>query len=85
MNLISKLGQNIQFVAFCAHLFAAAFIVERFHSHKYIAMAVVIIAAALKEYLYDAREEKDPPQTLLDNTEDFIGWALGAMIGALIA
>ena len=28
--------------------------------------------------------EKDPPQSFKDNTEDFIGWALGTVVGWLL-
>jgi hypothetical protein len=83
--LVARLGQSIQFVAFVAHCFVAAAFVEhapgRGEFWTLFWFFFVLVAGALKEYLYDAREEHDPPQTWLDNTEDFIGFALGAMLG----
>jgi hypothetical protein len=38
------------------------------------------LAAALKEYVYDALFEV-PKQTFTDNTEDFVGYLVGLAIG----
>jgi hypothetical protein len=80
VNWIAKLGQNIQFVAFWAHLGVAALLVEHLPWHRWVAIGITVLGA-FKEYYYDARNEQDPPQTFWDNTEDFAGWFLGAVIG----
>jgi hypothetical protein len=75
---VAILGQNIQFVAFWAHFFAAGWLILLY---PHLALVFVITAAAaVKEFWYDAKYEKNPPQTFLDNSEDFFGWALGAWI-----
>ena len=80
---ISNLGQSIQFVAFCAHLFAAAYIVDRFNNKLLVASLITLYAAG-KEFWFDAKYEKNPPQTFKDNIEDFLGYALGAWMAVLI-
>lgn len=83
-SFIASTGQNIQFVAFFAHFFTAAYIVSRFHGDSRIALfGVIVVVAAIKEYVFDARDELNPPQTFLDNTEDFLGWSLGAALGLM--
>ena len=83
---IAKLGQNIQFVAFWAHAGAACFLVEHLSfGYPLIACAAIFVAAGIKEFYFDAKYEKDPPQTFLDNFEDWIGWAVGAVAGAFFA
>jgi uncharacterized membrane protein YedE/YeeE len=39
-----------------------------------------VVAAALKEYWYDATYEL-PKQTFKDNTEDFLGYCAGMAVG----
>jgi hypothetical protein len=83
-NFIARMGQNIQFVAFFAHAGVAALVVE--HSpHRWIVAGAVMVAGGIKEYWFDARDETDPPQTFWDNTEDFVGWTTGAILGAFLA
>lgn len=86
-NWLATIGQNIQFVAFWAHLGVAAIVtIAAYHftaDGTYVAAAIVS-GAAIKEYYFDAKYEKDPPQTFVDNTEDFIGWALGTLVGWLL-
>jgi hypothetical protein len=83
MNWIAKLGQNMQFVAGCAHLFSAAYVVSHSGSHRLTVAVLIVLGAAVKEYWFDAREEHNPPQTFWLNTQDFVSWALGAGIGLL--
>jgi hypothetical protein len=82
MAWIAALGQNIQFVAFWAHFFTAAWLVEHLPHKPFVAVSIIIFAAA-KEFLFDSRYETNPPQTFMDNLQDFLGWAGGAVIGLL--
>lgn len=81
---ISALGQNVQWIAFWAHFGVAALIVEhvnhREHDPLYV-LTVVMILAAVKEFYYDAKYEKNPSQTFIDNLEDWLGWCLGGLFG----
>jgi hypothetical protein len=75
----------MQFVAFTAHFCAAALIVEHaYHDHLLVAL-FIMSAAGVKEFWYDAKYEANPPQTFLDNFEDWLGWSLGALLGVLLA
>lgn len=40
----------------------------------------IMVYAAVKEYWFDARYEKNPPQTFWMNTQDFIGYVAGAWL-----
>ena len=84
MNWVAKLGQNMQFVAFWAHFGVAALIVENSPWPLWTGIGLTVVAA-WKEYYYDARNEQDPPQTFIDNSEDFAGWLLGVLIGYALA
>lgn len=79
---VSKIGQSIQFVAFWAHFGVAALIVEH-TPHHFLVASIVSALAAVKEFWYDANYETNPPQTFLDNFEDWLGWTLGAIVGLL--
>ena len=81
---VASIGQNIQFVAFFAHAGVAVFLVEHVNfNHPFDMMSLIIVGAGIKEFYFDARYEKDPPQTFMDNLQDFIGWAVGAVVGYL--
>ena len=86
-NWLATIGQNIQFVAFWAHLGVAGLVTILFYHFtkygSYISISIVI-GAFIKEYYFDAKYEKNPPQSFLDNTEDFAGWAFGVLIGWLL-
>lgn len=81
---VSKLGENIQFVAFWAHFGVAALIVEHTPHHN-LMVGVVALLAGIKEFWYDAKYELNPPQTFLDNLTDWLGWTLGAVVALLLA
>jgi hypothetical protein len=80
---IAALGQNIQFVAFWAHLGVAALIVENL-PHPLIALLTITFVACGKEFYFDAKYETNPPQTFLDNLEDLAGWFVGAVVGYIL-
>ena len=77
---ISALGQSMQFVAWWAHVGAANLVVSHCGSHMLLAAIIVTIAGAIKEFVFDAKYETNPPQTMLDNIEDFSGWVVGAWL-----
>jgi hypothetical protein len=66
-----------------AHAFVAAWILTRLPAHKWWLACGIIVFGALKEFLYDAKYETDPPQTFTDNLEDFAGYVTGCVIGLL--
>lgn len=78
---IAQLGQNAQFVAFFAHAGVAALLVEHLPGHAWWWLTGMLVYAAGKEFWFDATYEKNPPQTFWDNLEDFIGYAIGAVLG----
>ena len=77
---IAAFGQNIQAVAACAHFFAAGYLIFLFSGHALWAAVGITVYAAVKEFWFDAHYEANPPQTTLDNFEDFAGYAAGAWI-----
>ena len=78
-NKIADLGQNIQFVAFFAHAGVAYFILSNW---PYLWLVVgITLFGLVKEFYFDAKYEKDPPQTFMDNLEDFVGYVGGAWLG----
>jgi Na+/H+ antiporter NhaD/arsenite permease-like protein len=81
---IATTGQNIQFVAFAAHLGIAALVVEHLPDPFYVMLAVFVIAG-IKEFVFDAQYEKNPPQTFTDNLQDWLGYAIGACLGYWLA
>lgn len=83
-NYIAELGQNMQFVAGAAHFFFAGYIMMMtdllWPNNLLWAVLGITGLAAAKEWGFDARYEKNPPQTFMDNLEDFLGYAAGAWI-----
>ena len=88
INFITGLGQSIQFVAFAAHFFAAGYLIMLTaflwpSGLLWVALGITGLAAG-KEFWFDATYEKSPPQTFMDNFEDFISYFAGAWITYLI-
>jgi uncharacterized membrane protein YedE/YeeE len=82
-NLISTLGESLQFVAFCAHAGVAAYLLKEFPSARWWLAGGIILFAVGKEFWYDATYERNPPQTSADNWQDFAGYVVGVGIGLL--
>lgn len=85
LNWIATTGENPKFIAAMAHCWFAAFVVGSAHRwgldvRIYVYLTVLIVAG-IKEFYFDARYEKNPPQTTADNIEDFMGYVVGAAIG----
>jgi hypothetical protein len=76
-------GDNIQVTAFFAHGGVAGLIAEHL-PHQFIVAGAIIVAGGIKEFYFDAKYEKDPPQTFIDNLEDWSGWSVGAIVGAVL-
>ena len=84
--LISGIGENPKFIAFMAHSGVAATVLLLFSGwHQYAAAGAAVIAAGAKEFIYDLKYEKTPPQTLADSTGDFIGYLTGIAFALLAA
>jgi hypothetical protein len=77
---IAKTGENPNFIAFMAHASAAGFITLAFPS-LWLAVSIVV-GTAIKEFWFDLRYEKDPPQTIDDSLLDFCGYCTG--VGAAL-
>lgn len=79
---ISALGQSIQFCAFFAHFGIAALVAEHvWCSHSLWILILIVVAAGIKEFYFDATYETAPKQTFTDNLEDFLGWTCGGFFG----
>ncbi|MHB8414009.1 MAG: hypothetical protein ACYDB1_01245 [Acidiferrobacteraceae bacterium] len=85
-TFVAALGENPNFVAFMAHGFAAAYISSRFPHGlpRLIASGAAVVVAAVKEFWFDLRYEKTPPQTFHDSLLDFIGYMTGLVVGNLV-
>lgn len=78
---IAALGESSQFVAFWAHFGVSMGLVDHTRlAHKVYMASGIMVYAAVKEYWFDARYEKNPPQTFWMNTQDFIGYVAGAWL-----
>lgn len=81
-NKIATLGQNIQFVAFFAHAGVSYFVIDVAPEPVKMWLAwLIVVLAGIKEFYFDARYEKNPPQTFWDNLEDWLGWSVGVVLG----
>ena len=79
---VADTGQSIQFVAFWAHFGMAALVVEHLsRTLPGLTLTAVVVLGGLKEFIFDADEETMPPQTFMDNFQDWLGWTAGAFTG----
>lgn len=84
-QIIADIGESPTFVAFAAHAFFAAWILDRAAAHCWIAAGVILVVAAWKEFYQDIRFERFPPQTYADGAGDFAGYVAGIAIGLTTA
>lgn len=82
---IGAIGESPNFVAWNAHMFAAAFVLTRFSYGypRWIACGIGLILAATKEFYFDLHYEKKPPQMFRDSALDFAGYLAGVLIAAI--
>lgn len=78
-QFVADLGTNAEWIAANAHCWFAAFLVLLCRGNYFVAIGC-LIAAAIKEFWFDARYEV-PKQTALDNWSDFLEYAIGIVIG----
>jgi hypothetical protein len=82
MNLIAKIGQDPDFIAFNAHwgfaYFVLHFWLSRYPAEHWSIIAVALVLAAVKEFWFDIRYET--AQTWQDGALDFFGYAVGIML-----
>ena len=85
-TIVAKLGENNDFVAFNAHWGFAYFVVSNAAHHLPLwpVALTALVAAALKEFAFDAHYETNPPQTMRDNVQDFAGYAAGVLLAVLM-
>ena len=80
---------NVTYLATMAHIGCIAAVVlglARFiHTPRYMTImsAIFVVAAAIKEFWYDARYEL-PPQSTKDNVQDFVGYLGGISLAWLV-
>lgn len=90
-NVIADVGQNPVFVAFMAHAgFGYAVVLTTWAAAgglhpALVAAAAMTLAAALKEFWFDARFEMHPRQTFKDDLIDFVGYATGVVLALALA
>jgi hypothetical protein len=82
-NRIAFLGTNVQFLANVGHFSIPYSLIATFPKAKWYLFAAFAVYAAIKEYYFDARYEV-PHQTFWDNTEDFLGYIIGAALACVI-
>lgn len=87
-KFIATIGENPNFIAFMAHSMTVAFGLSLLRNQPHLvklgAVTVILLAALYKEYVFDLKEEQNPPQTIMDSTYDFIGYAVGIILGSLV-
>jgi hypothetical protein len=85
---IADLGENPTFVAFNAHAWFAyafvTFLAGKLGWPLWPVAAWAVTAAALKEFLWDAREEVHPVQTAADNWQDLLGYCAGILLAVVV-
>ena len=85
-KIVAALGESADFVAFQAHCWFAFALVYYTVGHGtslWWTAGFAAVAALLKEWWFDATQEKNPPQTFADNALDSLGYLTG--IGLAIA
>jgi hypothetical protein len=82
---IARIGTNIQFVAAMAHI-GMTFTLLHFAGYflpLWPMVAVVMVAAAIKEFIFDILYEHDPPQTFALSAQDFMGYLIGCGLATI--
>jgi len=92
IDLVANLEESENFIAFNAHCWFAFsllyFLYTLHHWTIVITVPLALIISALKEFMFDAQYETNPPQTTKDNIMDFVGYVSGialAIVAAAIA
>ncbi len=85
-TLVATIGQSPDFGYFFAHSQTAAVVVSRVPKGipRFIFGGVLVLVALYKEFVFDLRKEKNPPQTVLDSTKDFVGYIVGLVEGQIL-
>lgn len=89
-NWIVGTGENLLFVYFMAHAGIFAFLVllvDLFATLPVLIWFVVAcyVLTAIKEFWFDMKYEKNPPQSLLDSERDFAGYFVGISVGLIVS
>lgn len=82
----NKVITSVRFGMFNAHCFFAAFcviVVASIFSASVAVLAALVVAAG-KEFWYDLKYEKYPPQTVMDSAVDFAEYCVGIALGGLV-
>lgn len=84
---IAKIGESPEFIVAMAHMWFACsvlLILSHWGLTLWIGAPVLVAVAAWKEFYFDLRDEKFPPQTLLDSALDFSEYMAGLALAVLI-
>jgi hypothetical protein len=87
MNVIARLGQSPGFVTAMAHAWFAYAVIAtcaHFGLTLWIAAPAAVMLAAAKEYGFDLKYETNPPQTVVESTQDFIEYLAGIVLAMLV-
>lgn len=84
---IAKIGESAAFVTAMAHAWFACsvmLILGHWGISVFVSAPLCVALAAAKEFWFDLRYEKTPPQTVLMSTSDFAEYLAGIVLAALI-
>ena len=84
---IAKVGENTTFITFMAHCwfaFSVIAIMAHVGVSAWVTGPLCVAAASGKEFYFDLRYEKTPPQTWQMSALDFVGYLTGIALAVLI-
>ncbi len=84
---IAKIGESQDFVTAMAHAWFACsvmLILGHWGVTAWISAPLCVALAAAKEFVYDLRYEKTPPQTVWMSAADFAEYLAGIVVAVLI-
>ena len=84
---VARIGESPTFVAFMAHMwfaFGVLAILAHFGVTLWATVPVGVVLAGCKEFWFDLRYERHPPQTLADSALDFAGYMAGVGLAVLV-
>ena len=84
---ISHFDQSPDFIVAMAHMWFACsvlLILSHLGLSLWFGLPVCIVIASWKEFIYDLKQEHNPPQTFMDSTTDFVEYMAGLTVATLI-
>ena len=84
---IAKIGESPAFITAMAHAWFACsvmLILGHWGVTAWISAPLCVALAAAKEFVYDLRDEKTPPQTVWMSASDFSEYLAGIVLASII-